>query len=36
MTSHEELIAQFSDVTSVDAGGARFFLECAGWQLDVR
>lgn len=35
MTSHEELIAQFSDVTSVDAGGARFFLECAGWQLDV-
>ena len=35
MTSHEELIAQFTDVTGVEGERAQFFLESSAWHLDV-
>ena len=33
--AHSELIAQFTGVTGVDTDRAKFFLESAGWNLDV-
>ena len=33
--SHSELIAQFTGVTGVDTDRAKFYLEAAGWNLDV-
>jgi len=30
--NHDDMIAQFTDVTGVDAERARFFLEMTGWQ----
>ncbi|CAL8133673.1 unnamed protein product [Orchesella dallaii] len=33
--NNDELVAQFRDVTGVDAERARFYLEAAGWQLQL-
>ena len=33
--NRDELMATFADVAGVDAERSRFFLEAAGWELDV-
>ena len=35
MSEHDEVIGQFKDVTGVEDERARFYLESAGWKLDV-
>lgn len=35
MAEHEALLAQFMAITGVDNGRATFFLEAAGWNMDV-
>jgi len=35
MSEHDEVIGQFCDVTGVEDERARFYLESAGWKLDV-
>lgn len=36
MSEEASLITQFREVTGVDEQRAQFFLESAGWQIDVR
>jgi len=33
--NHDDLVAQFRDITGVDNERARFFLEASGWQLPL-
>lgn len=35
MSSNEELVANFREVTGIDEQRARFYLESSGWQLEV-
>lgn len=32
---HEDLIAQFREITGADNERARFYLEASGWQMQV-
>jgi len=36
MADRDELLSQFTDVTGIDAERAKFYLESAAWQLEVR
>lgn len=36
MSDHDELVANFREVTGIDDQRARFYLESSGWQLDVK
>ena len=36
MSSQEDSVREFIDITDVDGERARFFLESAGWDLQVR
>ncbi|KZC11188.1 PREDICTED: NSFL1 cofactor p47 [Dufourea novaeangliae] len=35
MASHEELVSNFTDITGVEPGRARFYLESSAWKLEV-
>ena len=36
MADRDELLSRFTDVTGIDAERAKFYLESAAWQLEVR
>ena len=36
MADHDSLVEQFIGVTGIEASRARFYLESAAWDLEVR